>query len=112
METSASFEARYAPSSYPTDLDRRPAFGRCPKPGVEMDGSRGRKLDRSSPWLRPRGVRSDDAAHRPREKRQSCPLKAVGCGGDLDNPCVVTDASGFRDNSENNKTKRDAGASH
>jgi hypothetical protein len=39
METSASFEARSAPSSNPTNLDRAPDMG-CPAQWVERDGSR------------------------------------------------------------------------
>jgi hypothetical protein len=68
--------------------------------------------DRLSLWLRPRDVRSGDAAHRPREMRRSCQLKADGCRGDPDSLYLATDAFCSCDKNENNKTKLDGGASH
>ena len=63
-------------------------------------------------WLRPRDVRSGDAAHRPREMRQSCRLKAVGCGGDRDSLCLVTDVFCSGDNIESSSIKRTANDAH
>jgi len=45
-----------------------------------------RPRDQLLPWFRRHDVRTDDAIHRPREMRLSCQLKAVGFGGDPDNP--------------------------
>jgi hypothetical protein len=36
METSASFEARYAPLPYPTNQVPKPAFFACPNPGAPL----------------------------------------------------------------------------
>jgi hypothetical protein len=62
--------------------------------------------------LRLRDVRTDDGVHRPREMRRSCQRKAVGSSGDPDSLYLGTDAFCCDDNNENNKIKRDGGASH
>jgi hypothetical protein len=94
------------------NLDRAPDMG-CPTQWVERDGSR--RSDgaiRPLLWLRPRDVRTDDGVHRPREMRRSCQRKAVESSGDPDSLYLATDAFCSDDNKENNKIKRDGGASH
>jgi hypothetical protein len=71
-----------------------------------------RPRDRRSMWLKPRDVRTGDGVHRPPEMRLPCQLKAVGSRGDPDSRYLVTDAFCSDDNNQNNKTKRDGGASH
>jgi hypothetical protein len=91
-----------------------------PSPGYGLPyamGGKGRisperRRDRRSLWLRPRDVRTDDGVRRPREMRRSCQRKAVGSSGDPDSLYLATDAFCSDDNNENNKTKRDGGASH
>ena len=94
------------------DLDRSAGY-RVP---YAMSGKRRispeRRRDRRSLWLRLRDVRTDDGVRRPREMRQFCQRKAVGSGGDPDSLYLATDAFCSDDNNENNKTKRDGGASH
>jgi hypothetical protein len=93
------------------DLDRRLDMGAALR--NEWKGTDvAERTARLSLWLRPRDVRSGDVAHRPREMRRSCQLKAAGCGGNPDSLYVVTDAFCSCDNNENNKTKLDGGASH
>src|SRR5215467_13205429 len=94
------------------NLDRAPDMG-CPTQWAERDGSRrGDGAIRRSLWLRPRDVRTDDGVHRPREMRRSCQRKAIGSSGDPDRLYLGTDAFCCDDNNENNKIKRDGGASH
>ena len=94
------------------DLDRRAGY-RVP---YAMSGKRRispkRPRDRRSMWLKPRDVRTDDGVRRPPEMRLPCRLEAVGLSGDPDSLYLVTDAFCFDDSNENNKTKRDGGASH
>jgi hypothetical protein len=74
------------------DLDRRPDPGvACAMNGKGRMSPKG-PPDRLSLWLRPRDVRTGDAAHRPREMRRSCQLKADGCRGDPDSLYLATDA--------------------
>jgi hypothetical protein len=82
------------------DLDRRPGYGRCPAQRVERGISSKRPPDRLSLWLRPREVRSGDAAHRPREMRRSCQPKAVGYDEDPDSLYLATDPLCSGDNNE------------
>jgi hypothetical protein len=94
------------------NLDRAP-ISTAPAQWVERDGSR--RSDgaiRRSLWLRLRDVRTDDGVHRPREMRRSCQRKAVRSSGDPDSLYLGTDAFCSDDNNENNKIKRDGGASH
>jgi hypothetical protein len=95
------------------DLDGRPGYG-LPY-AISGKGGISPKRPRESTitgWLRPRDVRTDDGVHRPREMRRSCQLKAVESSEAPDSLYLVTDAFCSGDNNENNKTKRDGGASH
>jgi len=68
-----------------------------------------RPRDRLSSWLRRRDVRTDDAVHR---LGKCLPAEGRWIRRGLDNLCLMTDAFYSYDNSENNRTKRDGGASH